>query len=194
MWISISTGASVFLFVLAIFGGSSRKLGRQAREEWLFSNFFERIYEAIYREADPKEKAAKLGMDYEKYIRNCRILRVEPNWRKEAGMRMVGISLFAATVLFSFFLQTVVFAILGMIPFFCLGPYQERQIAHQAKQRRHKLTQDLPRFIDLFSTALEVGVPVESAIKITAQEIPCVVSEELLLAMAETELGAKSWQ
>lgn len=56
------------------------------------------------------------------------------------------------------------------------------------------MANELPRFIDLFATAAQIGIPVESAIKTTAKEIPCIVSEELLMVMAETEIGAKSWQ
>lgn len=194
MWIAISTGASVFLFVLAAFGGASRKMGRQTSEEWLFSRFFEKIYDAFFSQSDPKEKTAKLGMSYDKYIRNCRILRIEPNWKREVGMRMMGIAVFLLSLFLSVLLKNVAAALLGIAIFFCLGPYQEQQLSKQAKMRRQKLAEDLPRFIDLFATAVEIGVPVESAIKTTAQDIPCIVSEELLLVMAETELGAKSWQ
>lgn len=194
MWVVISTGASVFLLVIAIFGGSSRKMGRQTDEEWLFSNFFEKIYDVVFPHGDPQEKAAKLGMSYDKYIRNCRILRVTPNWKSEAGMRLVGIFCFCVSAALAIFLQNIIVAVLGIFILFCLGPYQEQQIAKDAKARRRCLAADLPRFIDLFATAVEIGVPVESAIKTTAQDIPCVVSEELLLVMAETELGAKNWQ
>lgn len=194
MWIAISTGASVFLFVIAILGGASRKMGREQAGDWLFSDFFQKIFDAVFGKMDPQEKASKLGMSYEKYIRNCRILRVEPDWKKEAGMRSVGIFSFVLSVLIAIVLRQIFVAILGIFILFGLGPYQEQCVAKQAKARRQQMAEDLPRFIDLFATAVEIGVPVERAIKTTAQDIPCVVSEELLLVMAETELGAKSWQ
>ena len=87
-------------------------------------------------------------------------------------MRMVGITAFLLSLLLSLLLKNVAAALLGIAIFFCLGPYQEQRLGKQAKMRRQKLAEDLPRFIDLFATAVEIGVPVESAIKTTAQDIP----------------------
>lgn len=194
MWVAIGTGVSVFLFVIAALGGAARQMGRQTDEEWLFSRFFEKIYDAVFPHSDPQKMAVKLGLSEDKYIRNCRIIRKEPNWKREAGMRLVGIFCFILSVMVAILVKNVIVAILGIVLLLFLGPYQEQQVVKQAKARKQQMADDLPRFIDLFSTAIEIGVPVENAIKTTAQNVPCVVSEELLLIMAETELGAKSWQ
>lgn len=194
MWIAISTGISVFLFALAALGGAARQMGRHTDGEWLFSRFFEKIYDAFFSKDDPKQIAAKLGASVDKYMRNCRIIQREPNWKKETGMRMIGIFCFCVSMLAAIIVRNIAVAVLGIIPLLFLGPYQEQQVTKEAKVKRQLMANDLPRFIDLFSTAIEIGIPVETSIKTTAQNIPCVVSEELLLIMAETELGAKSWQ
>lgn len=194
MWVAVSTGLSVFLFTIAFLGSASRSMGRQVQEEWLFSHFHEKIYDAFFSEGDPSETVGKLGMSREKYLRNCRVLRVTPDWKKEAGMRMTGIFLLGLSFCIALLLKNIIVAVLGVGVFFAMGPYQEQRMANRAKEKKKKLADELPRFIDLFATAAQIGIPVESAIKTTAQEIPCIVSEELLLVMAETEIGAKSWQ
>lgn len=194
MWVAISTGTAVFLFVLAVFGGATRQMGRQTGDDWLFSRFYEKIYDAVYPHSAPQEICSKLGMTVDRYMRNCRIVKKDPEWKKEAGMRLIGIIVFLLSLLTAAIFQNILIALGGILLFFLLGPYQEQQVSHEAKLRKRKMADDLPRFIDLFATAVEIGVPVENAIKTTAQNIPCVVSEELLLIMAETELGAKSWQ
>lgn len=107
---------------------------------------------------------------------------------------MTGIMAFGLSLCFAVFLRNIVAAVIGVGIFFCMGPYQEQQIGGRAKEKRKRMANELPRFIDLFATAAQIGIPVESAIKTTAKEIPCIVSEELLMVMAETEIGAKSWQ
>ena len=194
MWVVASVGASVFLFTIAFLGNASRKMGRQTDEEWIFSNFYEKIYDAFFLKKDPREIARKLGMSQDKYIKNCRVLRIDPRWRREAGMRMTGIMAFGLSLCFAVFLRNIVVAVIGVGIFFCMGPYKEQQIGGRAKEKRKRMANELPRFIDLFATAAQIGIPVESAIKTTAKEIPCIVSEELLMVMAETEIGAKSWQ
>lgn len=194
MWVVVSTGFSVFLFTIAFWGSASRNMGRQVQEEWLFSHFYEKIYEAFFSGKDPRETVGKLGMSQEKYLRNCRVLRITPDWKKEAGMRMTGIFLLCLSICIALLLRNIIVAVLGVGLFFAMGPYQEQRMVNRAKEKKKELAAELPRFIDLFATATQIGIPVESAIKTTAQEIPCIVSEELLLVMAETEIGAKSWQ
>ena len=133
MWIAISTGASVFLFVLAAFGGASRKMGRQTSEEWLFSRFFEKIYDAFFSQSDPKEKTAKLGMSYDKYIRNCRILRIEPNWKREAGMRMMGIAVFLLSLFLSVLLKMSRPHFWGLPYFSAWGHIRNSSLANRQK-------------------------------------------------------------
>lgn len=195
MWIACLAGMAVFLIVIAI-GGSSgtRQMGRVSSEEWLFSNGFEKVYDAVYGKADPQQKIQKLGMSYDKYLKNCRLLRITPNWEKEAGRRFVGILIFVAALIVALLTRSIVPAILGVAIWLFFGPYQEQQLVKKANEYRKQMADDLPHFIDLFQTAIEIGVPVESAIRVTAQNIPCLVSQELLFAMAETELGAKNWQ
>lgn len=108
MWVVASVGASVFLFTIAFLGNASRKMGRQTDEEWIFSNFYEKIYDAFFLKKDPREIARKLGMSQDKYIKNCRVLRIDPRWRREAGMRMTGIMAFGLSLCFAVFFRNIV--------------------------------------------------------------------------------------
>ena len=195
MWIAYLVGAAVFLICIGIGGSSgSRKMGRITSDEWLFSHGFEKVYVAVYGKADPEQKLQKLGISYDKYMKNCRLLRISPNWSKEAGKRLTGIFVMIVALLISIVIRNIAPAIIGVALFLFMGPYQEQKLAKCANTARKQMADELPHFIDLFQTALEIGVPVESAIRITAINVPCLVSKELLLAMAETEIGAKGWQ
>ena len=138
MWVVASVGASVFLFTIAFLGNASRKMGRQTDEEWIFSNFYEKIYDAFFLKKDPREIARKLGMSQDKYIKNCRVLRIDPRWRREAGMRMTGIMAFGLSLCFAVFFRNIVVAVIGVGIFFCMGPYQEQQIGGRAKEKRKR--------------------------------------------------------
>ena len=57
------------------------------------------------------------------------------------------------------------------------------------------MVEELPRFIDLFGTALMIGLPVEEAILTTAKSLPdSLLAREFLNAIAETRLGVYDWQ
>lgn len=51
----------------------------------------------------------------------------------------------------------------------------------------------MPRFLDLLETALYIKMPIETAISMTAQSIPGILSEELLKSYEDTRSSEISW-
>ena len=195
MWISICVGLAIFMVAVAAGSTDNRHLGRNKKQgEWLFTHGFHKVYDAFFEKSDPVLIGTKLGLVFDKYMRNCRILRTTPDLKKEVSMRFTGTVAFGISLIAAVLANTYWVALIGLALYYCLGPQTTRKVEKLANKRRKQLADQLPRFIDLFQTAIGIGMPVETAIKVTAQNIPCVVSEELLLVTAETELGAKSWQ
>ena len=121
MWISLCTGAAVVLFTIAMGGNATRKLGRiENEDEWLFTNGFSKIYDACLENQDSEKMTAKLGMSYDKYNRNCRILRYVPDWKKEAGMRIVGILIVLISLVAALLLKNILIGLVGITVFFSL--------------------------------------------------------------------------
>lgn len=73
--------------------------------------------------------------------------------------------------------------------------FPTQQVVKAAKIKKFRMIEELPRFIDLFGTALMIGMPVEEAILTTAKSLPdLLLAGEFLKAIAETRLGVYDWQ
>ena len=192
MWAATGFGAAVFLIVVAIGAKGGRSMGRSTGE-WLFTGGFTKIYTAGFGNAEPMRIAEKIGFPCDKYLQACRILRRDANLNRETAIWFCCIVGLALLLLAALFTGTFWFALVGVL-ILGLGVYRVQQFQKQAEARKRELREELPRFIDLFLTALYVGMPVEAAIEKTARCLPGTISEELKQAAAETQIGAKSWQ
>ena len=81
----------------------------------------------------------------------------------------------------------------------CTGIYLYQagipQVSQAAKEKRKQRENELPRFLDLLQTALYINMPIDEAISITAKYLKgALIADELLSSMAETQMGANSWQ
>lgn len=201
----INTSAMDLIFVCAFYGlsvgalvlavGSYSKRSRLTGDSgWLFDNFFEKLYDALFGNINPIKISKSFGLEYDKYMLDCTIVGKKPNFKKEAMMRVVGA--------FSFFFGLVIALVLynaaplvagcALYILLCTRPVKS---THSAAERKKLLMQaEMPRFIDLLLSALEINLPIENAILQTAESVPCVLSDELKATFAETQIGAKNWQ
>lgn len=193
MWVAVGFGAAIFLAVIAIGAKGSRNMGRSTPEEWLFTGGFTKIYTAVFGNTEPMLVAEKIGFPCDKYLQACRLLRQDTDLKKETAIWFCCLAGLVLSLLVALFAGTFWFAIVGIL-IIGFGAYRIQQIQKQAEARKQGMREELPRFIDLFLTALYVGMPVESAIEKTARCLPGTISEELRQAAAETQIGAKSWQ
>lgn len=186
-------GGAAALLVL-LFGSMPKKSLLNDGQEWLFHNFFERLFVSIFNETDPAKIAMAFGLEYDKYMLDCSIIGKEPNMTREAMMRVVGVFLFVLGIPISVILMNPIPIFLGIIAYYTLAAGIPRSVHSKAEQKKGQLVQEMPRFVDLLLSALEIGLPIENAIQETMEAVPCVLSQELKSSFAEAQIGAKNWQ
>ena len=155
----------------------------------------EKLYNIFLGNKDPVEVAKAFGLEYDKYMLNCQIINKNPNMKKEAMLRIIGVFSFIGGALTSLLMG------LDLIPFFlgiiiyllCVSRIT-KNTAKAAENKKTKIMTELPRFVDLLQSALDIGLPIDVAISETAKTVPCTISDELNLSIIQMELGAESWQ
>lgn len=193
--IGVLYGIAAALFVLGIGAVPKRSvLNKDLQEEWLFTNGFQKLYHSVFGETDPIAICKTFGLEYDKYMFDCAIIGKVPNMEKEAMMRVVGVFSFILSIFVSVLLMNPIPIILGILLYFLMAASIPRQAHAQAENKKKRVSTELSRFVDLFLSALEINFPVEIAIIQTADALPCILSDELKTAMAETQVGAMNWQ
>lgn len=193
IWICILYGVTIGLLVLA-FGSMPKKTRLGGDDESLLDHFFQRLYDAIFGDADPLSVSKTFGLEYDKYMIDCTVIGKKPDFKKEAMMRVIGAFAFFFSIPLSVILYSPLPLILGCVLYAVLCSYPVHATHSAAVRKKLLLTSEMPRFVDLLLSALEINLPIETAIIQTAESVPCVLSEELRATFAETKIGAKNWQ
>lgn len=200
--IALLSGIGVFFLVIfaAVIRDEIRsRKSRTPRDpsEWLFTRWDEKLYDAFFREK-PEIILKKLGIDTERYLKNCAVIRKSfPNLKKIAADKLTGVFLIFLAVLLAAVSGGSGLAITAVILLGGIAVYQAGipKIGKAAAARRQQLTGELPRFLDLLQTALYINMPVSEAITVTARHLKgTLISDELLATMAEAQVGAVSWE
>ena len=187
------------IFICVIHDENQNRNSRHPREngEWLFTGWDTKMYDAFIH-TDPVDVLKKLGTETEQYLKDCAVIRkTDTNLKKIAADKILGlISLGLSLVLLAIsgtsgILITLVIVCIGIILFQAGIP----RTTSAAKDKRKQLENELPRFLDLLQTALYINLPIDEAIGITAKhQKGTLIADELLSSMAETQMGANSWQ
>ncbi len=200
--IALLTGAGIFFTVLFIAILRDEAQNRNARrprpkDEWLFTRWDEKLFDAFIR-TSPESVLKSLGVDAEQYLKDCAVAKVfRPNLKRLAARKLIGLFVVFMAVLLmilsdgSGMLITLAMLLSG----YFLYEAGISRVTHEAKRRRQQIMNELPRFMDLLQTALYINIPVNEAITITSKYLKgTLISEELMASMAETQVGAVSWQ
>jgi len=190
---------ALFLFVL-FFGAMAYELGkknnglnREGENEWIFSNFSDRLYEIIFGEADEDEVATSLGLNVEKYYRNCELTKTKPDVHGLVIDFIYSVLLFVISIFMALF-GGVFFIVLGILAFFFLIYYKQVKMSKKAEEMRMRIVEDIPRFLDLLQSELSAGLPAESAIYILSEKMKgSLLSREFMEAFNTMGLGAEDW-
>lgn len=84
----VMIGIAIFLFILAFATIQYNKLlkrtryGKEHPEDWLFHDFYLKVYSGFWGAKNPDEVAVKLGIKIDQYYQSCKILRITPNTKK----------------------------------------------------------------------------------------------------------------
>lgn len=196
LFIGLTFGLFIALILIVSFSLPRKKALDKTNDnnEWLWTNAREKIYDALFSNTDPLKICKSLGMRYDEYMVACNIIGKTPNFKIEAITRLIGVFFFLFSLPFCFLFDSIVPMLIGIAVFLICGQIESRTVLSRAVNKKERLLSEMPRFIDLLTAALEIGLPVETAIMQTADNIPCVFSDEIKQSFAEVQIGAKSWQ
>lgn len=196
--ISIIIGTAVFLLIIAAASLQYDKLnahtrfGRLNPDDWLFHDFYLKVYGALFGNRDQDEIAVKLGINIEKYYKNCDIIKEQPNTKKLIANYIYGIIILVFTVFICIFWNFTI-APIGVIAFAVLVYYEQYRAEKKAEEMKIQIENELPRFLDLLSSELQIGLPVENAIYILCSRFDSLLSREFLETLHEMELSSSGW-
>ena len=195
--IPLFAGLAAFLLVIGL-GGTDKKNLAAGREKssgtWLWTNGVEKLYDAIFQNRDPIAVGKKLGLEYDKYMLACAVTGRKPNMKKETMNRVISFTLLFAGGIATFLTLSPFPVIIGFIAYYMLVAAVVNSAQTQAKVRRREILNDLPRFADLLHSALIIGIPIELALEMTADNLDSRLSLEVRQAIAVMKMGAKDWQ
>lgn len=197
--ISLCLGLAILLFAVFITAFLYSKSNKNSvfeknnPDDWLFHNFYLKVYSALFGRSEPEDVAGKVGINIEKYYKNCKITRTRPNAKKLIVHTIYGFFAFAVGMALGV-LCSYWFMLLGSVLFFFLAFYEQKRLESKADDMKKQVAGELPRFLDILQTELIVGMPIESAIYIICDKFDCLLSREFLEALNESELGVSGWQ
>ncbi len=185
----------ILIFVVAYYSSSIKKTreGKDNPSEWLLNNFSHKFYSALFGDADPEETAVRFGIDIEKYEKSCELTRTQVDVKGLVMNYVYGAIVLGICVILGILINLLIIAI-GIVIFIYFILYEQSRLNSKATAMREQLSDELPRFLDLLSTELLVGLPVETAIYTLSSKFDSLLSKELTEALAETEMGVGSWQ
>ena len=199
LFISLCMGAAILIFIIfltAMQYSKSNKhsvYGKNNPDDWLFHNFYLKVYSAFFGIKEPEDVAIKLGINIEKYYKNCQLTRTRSNAKRLIVNTIYGFAAFLVSILLSF-LVSPVFAALGAFLFFYLVFFEQQRLNSKAEKMKEQVAAELPRFLDILQTELIVGLPIETSIYIICEKFDSLISREFLEALNEMELGISGWQ
>ena len=192
--IAVFTGITVFLLILLIATLLSKEnIILINKEKLTVDHMCNRIIKT-----EPEVLADKLGIQTDKYMFNCNLLGIEPNLEKLIITRILSVVITVLGILMAILLNTPIISLfIGLVTtvitiLVFLAP--TATINDHAQKKKEQFESEIPRFLDLFQTAIKINLPVATAIKMTAESIDGILSEELLKALVVTELGTSNWQ
>lgn len=199
LFISLCMGAAILIFIIfltAMQYSKSNKhsvYGKNNPDDWLFHDFYLKVYSAFFGIKEPEDVAIKLGINIEKYYKNCQLTRTRPNAKRLIVNTIYGFAAFLVSILLSL-LVSPVFAALGVFLFFYLVFFEQQRLNSKAEEMKEQVAAELPRFLDILQTELIVGLPIETSIYIICEKFDSLISREFLEALNEMELGISGWQ
>jgi len=191
---------ALFLIVLFIgviayeLGSRRRSLSSEGKDDWLFYKFSERMYEIFFSGKDEDEVAASLGIKVDQYLRNCDITKTKPDVHGVIINFLYSIILGFLCIVMALF-TTILFVPAGLGIFFTLLYYKQIKMNKEAEEKRLKITEELPRFLDLLQSELQAGLEPEQAIYLLCSKLgdDMLLAGEFRDAFSSMHIGAERW-
>lgn len=197
--IAILLALAGFLFFVGLlaliyeYGNRNSRYKKENTSDWLFYHFNNRIYSAIYGHKDAYEVAGRLGINVKDYYRNCILTKTEPEPVKMVVEYLYGCGMLFISVIFTAFFSPV-FLLLGVLSFAFLTQKNTSKVKKKATAMRLKVENELPSFLELLATALDVGLDIDTAIEVLSLRRDTLLAKEFLTTLNDVKLGAAGWQ
>ena len=194
--ISILFGMSIFTFILFFaawaYEKTNRRMAKKDKNDWLFYQFNDKFYDAVFGDALPEDVLPKLGVDVEEYYENCKLADKIPEPKGLATRCTYGILFLILSLFLSIFISPMFF-FFGIIVCLicCFG--EKSTLKRIAEDKRYRIQCELPDFLDLLSAELSIGLPIEQAIGVLTSKLDNLISKEFNWAFSNMEVGAGSW-
>lgn len=194
--LGIVCGLAVFFILLSVsilqYEAGKKKKRFRDDKEWLLSDFSGKVYSAAFGNRNPEELSAKLRINVKEYRRDCEIAGETADLYKIVTHYFLGLLLLITGCTLGIIVNAV-FTLLGIICACYLCVLEKRLIHNKAAEKRHQIEMELPRFLDLLRTELNVGLPVETAIYVICERTDTLLAKEFFLALRKMEFGANEW-
>lgn len=171
--------------------------------DWFFHDFNNKLFDILFsKKADTDDSkiekaydvAKKLGIDTAEYARNCYVAGIGDSGIKNVViMRLYGLVLLIMSFVLFFLTGIIILPIICLIAAYLLAFMPQKTPNSLAKRKRYQIEEELPRFVELLSIALQLKMPVDQAIRKTAEKINNSFSRELLEIMEKSNITAIGW-
>jgi len=194
--ITIVIGSIAAFFSVISIGSVYYAMSSSNKEDiWLFSDWINKVYNSLFEDKKPEKIADALGIDATKIIHTCSLIGAANNIKPIIIYRLLGIIAMFLGFVFGVFLNawlfTIIFVLISML--LCFLP--SKMLVSKLERKKLKMELELPRFLDMLHTALLVDMPIDIAIKETAECLSeLTISKELLNSLVDVQIGASSWQ
>lgn len=198
---SVIAVLAMFLIISIIIDfNKNRHTEAYQKGAWLFTGATDTIYSLLFGK-DEIEVAKKFGIETDEYFSNCRVAGIRPNLKRYIVNYVLSIFMIITAVVLAIALyfagaDIIVCLLSGFFLFiFAAALYsnEKSKAVKGAKVIKARIVDEMPRFLDLLETALFIRMPIETAIRMTAESIPGILSEELLKSYEDTRSSEISW-
>lgn len=189
-------GLMFFFILLAVFV-VRYELGNRNKKsidkgDWLLHDLSGKVYSALFGNRKPEEVAVKLKINVREYVRDCEIAGIPADIEKLVTHTVYGSMVFVIGIILGLTIHYSFFFI-GMLGMSYLCIIEKKIVHRKAMDKRSRIEMELPRFLDLLRTELNVGLPVETAIYVICERTDTLLSREFFLALHRMEFGANEW-
>lgn len=182
---------AVFFITISVFA----LIYNASHSESLYHNWTDEVYDFFFKNKKPEHIAKLLKVKVHYYVQNCKLCGIEPHLKKVVIYRIIGFILFFGLYFVAIFLKEWLLFIAGFFALYFLVLRPISVVNQKVNHMRISIGDELPRFLDMFYTALIVNIPPEQALELTADSLPnMTLSKEIKRALADVRMGSRSWQ
>lgn len=190
LFISLLIGLGILFFIIFF---ASIFYRAKDKEDWLLHNLNDKMYSAFYGDKDKEETAVKKGLNLEKYYKNCDIAGEPYKLSKMIMDINYGIACLVLFVLTGIITGRVLLFIPGCLLFLYITFSEQIRLDNIVKKKKAQIQDELPRFLDLLQSELQVGITTEMAICMLCSRFNGLLSREMMDSLNEVKLGLHGW-